>query len=677
MASNISLERSNEVIKNIDLKQKKQIRALYTRAYKEITEKIKSLEGKQNVSSVLGKQQLIELRKKIVQEQNKVVEQIKKEIEQQQGNVIEQTLKETVTKPLKDLGIEIGEEFSSVKGEIISSIASGKVYQGDWTLSKSLWKDIQKKQSDINKVIAQGLAENKGSYEIAKDLEKYVDPAAKKEWQWSKVYPGTNKKIDYNAQRLARTMVSHAYQQSIIVSAQGNPFVKGIRWLASNNHDRTCELCKKRAKQNKYGLGPGVYPPDKLPMDHPNGLCTYEIVQEDLQDISKQLFDWAFGKPNEKLDNWFDTISGKQKIEVEPNKIDEQTVATKVKKQAVKKTTKKSKTEDVLGLDKIELNEEEIDYLKVYFDSLSDGYKLQEAKEILKFASKNGVKDLGSFSKKKLKYMKEMFGYEFKESKGSFSVKKKESLKSKVKEKVVQNKIEEDRREYRERLRKSLDENESKIKPSYLKEEAQKLVKKMKEQEFKSIVEYTGSSYYEMNQCLRGQKSLYDRSIPDYIEQYIYQAYKGLNICKTKKDMVVRRGSDLRSLQGMFSSYSSNKKEVDKIIKEIISGKNKEKYVDNIVLGDEGFLSTTPYSSGGFGGQVNYIIELPKGTKGVYVDGFSLHEGEQEFLLQAGTKFLLKDIVVSGEDAFSGEKKYEVYLQVVGQEMPDLIMEMM
>lgn len=315
MSSKINLERSNSVIKQIDLKQKKQIRALYTRAYKEVTEKIKSLEGKQNISSILGKQQLIELRKKIVKEQKKISDQIKEDIKKQQGEIIEKTLKETITKPLKDFGIEIGEEFSSVRGEIISSIASGKVYEGDWTLSKALWKDIQKKQSDINKVIAQGVAENKGSYEIAKDLEKYVDPEAKKEWEWSKVYPGTNKKIDYNAQRLARTMVSHAYQQSIIVSTEGNPFVKGIRWLATNNHERTCDLCKKRAKENKYGLGPGIYPPDKLPMDHPNGLCIYEIVQESLQEVSKQLSDWAFGKPNEKLDNWFNMFSGKKENE--------------------------------------------------------------------------------------------------------------------------------------------------------------------------------------------------------------------------------------------------------------------------------------------------------------------------------------------------------------------------
>ena len=58
--------------------------------------------------------------------------------------------------------------------------------------------------------------ENCSYYEIAKDLESYVRPNARLPWNLrmadgKKIY---KKQIDYNAQRLARTLVQHGYQQS-------------------------------------------------------------------------------------------------------------------------------------------------------------------------------------------------------------------------------------------------------------------------------------------------------------------------------------------------------------------------------------------------------------------------------------------------------------------------------
>ena len=42
--------------------------------------------------------------------------------------------------------------------------------------------------------------DNEKSTIVAKDLEIYVNPNARKEWDWCKVYPKTNKKIYYNEQ---------------------------------------------------------------------------------------------------------------------------------------------------------------------------------------------------------------------------------------------------------------------------------------------------------------------------------------------------------------------------------------------------------------------------------------------------------------------------------------------
>lgn len=199
---------------------------------------------------------------------------------------------------LRYVDMPIQGAFSHISRDVVESIISGNVYQGNWSLSKSLWKHTQKAQKDINTIIAEGVAQNKSAYDIAKDLEKYVNPTAQKSWDWNKVYPGTAKKIDYNAQRLARTLVSHAYQQSFVRTTQPNPFVTKYQWDSSNS-GRSCDLCKSRDGQ--------LYDKDSLPMDHPNGMCTYiAIIESSMTDIADRIADWALGETSDpELDKYY------------------------------------------------------------------------------------------------------------------------------------------------------------------------------------------------------------------------------------------------------------------------------------------------------------------------------------------------------------------------------------
>ena len=185
--------------------------------------------------------------------------------------------------------------FSHVPTQIVQTVANGDLYAGDWTLSKAIWGSSKKVSDDINRIVAEGIAANKSSYDIAKDLEKYVNPSAVKPWDWGKVYPGTNKVVDYNAQRLARTMVSHAYQQSILDTCNPNPFVTGIKWVASNS-DRVCKLCMERNGT--------IYPKDDVPLDHPNGMCTFVAAIPNMNDVADRIADWYDGNPDPALDRF-------------------------------------------------------------------------------------------------------------------------------------------------------------------------------------------------------------------------------------------------------------------------------------------------------------------------------------------------------------------------------------
>ena len=129
-----------------------------------------------------------------------------------------------------------------------------------------------------------------------------MNPDARKDWDWGKVYPGTKKVVDYNAQRLARTMVSHAYQQAFVRTTQKNPFVSKYKWEASNS-GRVCEICEERDGK--------LFDKDELPLDHPNGMCTFTTVMDDLEKIGERLGDWAAGKSDPELDKWAEDLYGK------------------------------------------------------------------------------------------------------------------------------------------------------------------------------------------------------------------------------------------------------------------------------------------------------------------------------------------------------------------------------
>ena len=179
----------------------------------------------------------------------------------------------------------IAAAFSNVNQSVVNAILTGSVYgqAGSWSLSKSIWGDNQKNLSKIYALIAEGYAAQMPVGDIADMISKYVDPTKKLDWTGSDGKRIYGHKVDYNAQRLVRTISQHTYQQSIVQCAQDNPFISGFIWHA--NGSRVCEVCKKR--DGKF------YKKDELPLDHPNGMCVMEPVVS--KNMSKDLAGWVKG----------------------------------------------------------------------------------------------------------------------------------------------------------------------------------------------------------------------------------------------------------------------------------------------------------------------------------------------------------------------------------------------
>lgn len=300
----LNLKDSNNIKMFLSAKQEREIKSLYTRAHYKLSQEIQNMGlPKTTVSDRLREMYLDQLRKSL---ESTIASMYSKLLGTMQNNMfqVSQAVVSDMRLWLDSIGYPQEGAFEYIPEEVVQLIMTGQIYEGKWSLSKAVWKNRQKTLKDVSTVISEGLILNKSTYDIAKDIERYIDPKDVKDWDWNKVYPGTAKRVDYNAQRLARTLIQHSYQQSIVLTTKDNPFVEGVQWISAFAHGRTCELCKERATEDKFGLGAGVFPKNKLPLDHPNGLCSFGAKIDSMDDIVDRLADWASGKPDKALDKF-------------------------------------------------------------------------------------------------------------------------------------------------------------------------------------------------------------------------------------------------------------------------------------------------------------------------------------------------------------------------------------
>lgn len=285
--------------------QQKQIKKAYEEALKEITKSVDKLYGKNDVSSSMRRVYLNKLKDDIKNQMDIVDGKTETIIKDNIGLMAEEVAKNTQMYNSK-IGLNAIVNSTSLRHRVVTNIVTGKVYDSKFTLSSSIWGDNKRRLNEINRIIARDILQNKGVYDIAKDLERFVNPKARKDYDWSKMFPGSRRKIDYNAQRLARTMVSHAYQQAFVEATINNPFVAAYRWMTSGS-DRVCPICIDRESTDQFGLGPGIFPKDRLPLDHPNGMCTFECVMAmSDEEVGEAIADWYLGEGDETMNNMID-----------------------------------------------------------------------------------------------------------------------------------------------------------------------------------------------------------------------------------------------------------------------------------------------------------------------------------------------------------------------------------
>lgn len=288
-------------VSKLTLEQQRQIAKIYEEAIENLSSKAAKAKDKS-----LTKRWLNDYIKALKRARSRLIDEVRKqtihavELAAELGIEPEQIIMTEIFKLAQiDPGDHFSTMFSRAQEDIVKDIITGNLYKDNKTLSSRIWNYGREFEKDIQYIINQAMLEKKSAIELARDLEKYVKEPARRPSNWGKAYPNLkSKKADYNAIRLARTSINHAYQTASIKSSSMNPFVEGIEWRSALIHGRTCELCMDR-----HGK---IYPIDDVPLDHPNGLCTMiPYIPKSTMEVATELRDWIDGKDNPKLDKWY------------------------------------------------------------------------------------------------------------------------------------------------------------------------------------------------------------------------------------------------------------------------------------------------------------------------------------------------------------------------------------
>lgn len=628
--------------------------------------------------------------------------------------------------------------LSYIPQSTVNSLITGSVYgkPGSWSLSAAIWGDNEKTLKDIYSIMSQGVAMQMPIEEMAKKLSQYVSPTKQLMWTGPSGMRIYKHAVDYNAQRLARTLVQHTYQQSFVAATKDNPFVTEYVWNA--NGSRACPICMDRDGTH--------YDKDKLPLDHPNGMCTMEPVVDDK--IVDKLADWVndddgtypeidefakkfgydvtklpkmtfsdikkqYGNSHYKSPNaWYKNLpkdvqqtvsqihqaSGKKWTKWYQDEIMDQSL-----KKTTEKTVKKTagKQADVTMQDMIEkyakqLKQSTSDFMYLgemstnnFIDSLYD----DEIDDISKWMAKNFGLDVSTGSKKDkavIKWIKEAFS-----KIDDMNYSEKDKLKS------IANSIVSSSPSSKKNIAKNVENiaknvaNDDKLLNDLLDKFKNQTIDKMlsigdkaldglTDEQFKVLKSYTGNAYTEINDYLRkiarGERpsAWLDKDTIDSIDD----AVKAFSKIKTKEDYALRRGTDADDIFYTFlSDNPSMKEKINSLVTSLEDdlfapggGVNEEKLqehideISSLIKGQTGnfasFTSTSSSWDKGFKGDVEYVIDAPKGTAGtsiMSISNFGTSEGE--FLLAPGTKVICEKV----EAARDGHKRalVKVFLKIL------------
>ncbi|POO87256.1 hypothetical protein [Clostridium sp. 3-3] len=190
-----------------------------------------------------------------------------------------------------------------------------------------MWNLTSDNSNKIDEFIKMNIAGGANARKLANDLEVLINPKNrltttnfKAGFDSYKVSPKNrltttnfkagfdSYKVSYQAQRLARTSITHAAAETQIQTAKKNPFNRGMKWNLSPSHGARMhgkqDECDDYAGNDSYGLGAGIFPADKTPIQHPNCMCYLTEWLVEIDDAISRINKWVEGNEDRELESW-------------------------------------------------------------------------------------------------------------------------------------------------------------------------------------------------------------------------------------------------------------------------------------------------------------------------------------------------------------------------------------
>lgn len=677
----LSFANAEKVRNNIIEKQKLEIANLYKEWAKDLDRKAQIYKLKTTSSSWVVENNAKQLKKQLEEQSKAITEEVMLSLNNNLHIISDAVVKDAV-EWAKQFGFDeaaISKAYSSVPDYAIRNLVTGNVYDSGWSLSKRIWSSNEQNMKQAYEIVAGGLAQNKSVYEICKDLSKYVEPGARKPWNLiapdgKKIYP---KQVDYNAQRLARTLAQHTYQQTFVAVTQNNPFILKYRWIA--NGSRVCEICADRDGKE--------FDKFELPLDHPNGMCTMEPV-EDSNTVDK-LADWINNEDGvyPEIDKFAKEFGYNAK------KPTENTINTRMTQLIGKYGSSSAKTHTA-WLNKLNNNEKIA--VKEFKNSLGMKwpefynkyvYKTKEGKETLEAFMQGLINKYGQNSsqfgfawKKQLTEVEQGLLKQWAEKQGTNSqgLYKQFIYNPMVKKQTVVDTVSSKATGIKESVTKVFSDTKDKINSMLqsVKQNPYEIMEKLdkthllKKPDKDAIKSYSSDSYRRYNPYLRAKVNNDTELMQRYYNNMSSAEQKHIKRLESlfegkeqrlSEDVVVRRGSSIGDFTGLFTNmeYKEGK---EKFYEEYNKAPDKEKFLEQLNKDFAGKIGTyaAPTSTSsvydrGFSGELEVIMNVKEGTRGMSIVNISRYgKGEGEFLLAPGTK--AKFVGLEQSDGHSGSK---------------------
>lgn len=637
---------------NICAEDQKRIRQLYKDWAKEVGERAEYYGTKTNASAYWQQQQMLVLQKQLEGEAKEIYKQIESGAKESMYLVADKVVGANAAY-LTSLGFPkdgVNAALTSVPTQVVNNIVTGQIYDSGWSLSKAIWSDQNKTLSDIYTIVAKGRAMNMSAYDVSKMLEKYVNPSRAKMWNL-KMADGVRiykKSVDYNAQRLVRTLNQHAYQQSVIQVSKDNPFIGDIIWHA--NGSRVCPLCIDRDGNH--------YKPEDLPMDHPNGMCTME-PNTDVNSTIDQLADW-FNSPDgtfPEIDTFANKVSGYMP-QAQVKKDVQQKIGTPVEV---------TKAEFNRWMQSLSYDEK----MKILADAgINDAYG-KGYKEVLGRYYVEHNYPAGSTIKNMALYEQKLTPRQAALQYAQTEMQKFQNAVQGIGNKALGGNVP----EYTEWI-KQMQANQT---SEGLKAGEKAVFKDWSGAEKQAVRTYTGAEEFaRMNGYMREagangftdiEAALKASKANDKTLRAVNNLYNGLSKSALTEDMVLCRGSDAGELAGLFmdGNFAANKKALEQMSAEQLN-----KQFSGAVGRYTSFTSTGgTYGSGfqaGGGSNIEFYIYAPKGTQAASVSSLAKYGGVDEVIVNAGTTVKCHRIEEAIVERGGGTiTRKQVYLEIIGQ----------